>query len=145
MSRIILGFILLMLMGDSSVTAERTNQLLTATEVFNPRSRRAALGEKVLEGNIIVGAGLSQSQVSHYNERTNRCLTIQTADHAFDYVNRVLYDGQTNEMLASAWQQKGKLSGMVFDKQHKATTLENSGFDDANAYIDDMMADDRKY
>jgi hypothetical protein len=52
----------------------------------------AALGDKVLEGNIIVGTGLSQSQVSHYNERTNRCyveLTIQTADHAFDYVNRV--------------------------------------------------------
>jgi hypothetical protein len=34
MSRIILGFILLMLMGDPSVTAERTNQLLTATELI---------------------------------------------------------------------------------------------------------------
>jgi hypothetical protein len=31
-------------------------------------------------------------------------LTIQTAHSAFDYVNRVLYDGQTNEVLASAWQ-----------------------------------------
>jgi hypothetical protein len=146
MARIILGIITLMLAGDPCVAAEKTNQLPTATEVFNLRSRCAALGEKLLEGNII-GTGLSQYQISHYNARTNRCyveLSIQTAETAFDYVNRVLYDGQTNEVLASAWQKKGKLSGMVFDKEHKITTLENSGFDDANSYIDDMMADDRK-
>jgi hypothetical protein len=85
------------------------------------------------------------------NRRTNRCyveLTTQDADLSRTigqhYINRVLYDGQTKEMLAFARIEKGKKVGMVFDKQHRTTNLDNAGWDDANAYIDTMMADDRK-
>jgi hypothetical protein len=118
--------------------------------VFNLRSKCAALGDRLLEETTI-GIALTKSQVSHYEPRTNRCyveLTIQTADLSKPidqhYHHRVLYDGQTKEMLASAQIERGKKSGMVFDKQHRATSLANAGWDDAGAYIDAMMADDRK-
>jgi hypothetical protein len=93
---------------SSAVAQQRTHQLPTATEVFNLRSRCVALGDQILEANTI-GSALTQSQVSHYEPRTNRCyveLTIQTADlskpTSQHYMNRVLYDGQTKEMLAVA-------------------------------------------
>ncbi len=133
---------------SKSSSTERTNQLPTATQVFHLRSECAALGQKILNGNV-VGSALSQSQVSHYDPRTNRCyveLTIQTADTTkpLDYLNRVLYDGQTGEMLAVARLQKGEKWGMVYDKQHQTTTSKNVFYDDASAFIDNMMADDRK-
>jgi len=73
-------------------------------------------------------------------------LTVQTGDTnvALDYLSRILYDGQTGEMLAFARREKGKKSGMVFDKQHQVTTDNNAFYDDASAFIDKMMADDRK-
>ena len=130
------------------VAEERGHQLPTATEVFQLRSACADLGQKLLEENV-VGSALAQDQISHYNPRTNRCyveVTINTADltKPMNYFHRVLYDGQTSEMLASAQMRKGSKSGMVFDKQHLTTTLENAGWDDASEYIDAMMADDRK-
>ena len=33
---------------------------------------------------------------------------------------------------------------MVFDREHRKTTDENLGWDDANSYIDDMMLDKRR-
>ena len=68
-------------------------------------------------------------------------ITVQTADVAKppQLLARYLYDGQTREMLAYAKQEKGKWEGMVFDRQHQST-----GWDEANAYINKMMADDRK-
>jgi hypothetical protein len=105
------------------------------------------LGDKILEENIIVGSALSQSQVSHYDPRTNRCyveLTVQTVGKPMDYQNRVIYDGRTNEMLAFARIENGRKSGMVFDKQPKSSNLENDGWDHASEYIDQMMAKDRK-
>jgi hypothetical protein len=138
------------LTAASAVAQQQTQRLPTATEVFNLRSKCAALGDRLLEETTI-GIALTKSQVSHYEPRTNRCyveLTIQTADLSKPidqhYHHRVLYDGQTKEMLASAQIERGKKSGMVFDKQHRATTLTNAGWDDAGAYIDAMMADDRK-
>jgi len=106
-------------------STDRTNRLPSATEVFHLRSECVALGQKILDGNV-VGSALSHSQVSHYDPRTNRCyveLTIQTADTTkpLDYLNRVLYDGQTGEMLAVARLEKGKKWGMVFDRQHQIT------------------------
>jgi len=121
----------------------------TATEIFHLRSECAALGEKILENNV-VGSALAQSQVSHYEPRTNRCyveLTVQTADltKPQDTMDRFLYDGQTGEMLAVARIGKGKRHGMVYDKQHEPDYSTNdAGFGEASAYIDDRMADDRK-
>jgi hypothetical protein len=57
---------------------------------------------------------------------------------------RNLFDGQTKELLAFANIERGKKAGMVFDRQHRSTSLANAGWDDASAYIDGQMADDRK-
>jgi hypothetical protein len=130
-----------------TVAQQRTQQLPTATEVFNLRGRCAALGDRILNNNVI-GSALSQSQISHYEPRTNRCyveLTVQTADTTvpMQYLSRTLYDGQTNEMLAWSRLERGKKGGMVFDRQHQTTSMDNAGWDDANDYINEKMADDR--
>lgn len=120
----------------------------TATEVFHLRSECAILGEKILSENVI-GPALYQSQASHYDPQTNRCyveLTVQTADvtKRRELFHRYLFDGQTGEMLAVAQIEKGEKSGMVFDRQHRTTTLEAAGWNDASNYIDTLMADDRQ-
>ena len=96
-----------------------------------------------------IGPALSKSQVTRFDPATSHCyveLIMQTADATkpLDYLNRVLFDGQTNEMLAYATLKDGKKFGMVFDKQHRTTTWDNAFWDDASAYIDEMMLEDRK-
>ena len=50
-----------------------------------------------------------------------------------------------DDLLAFAHITNGKKNGIVFDHQnHQTTTDANLGWDDANAYIDEMMADKRK-
>jgi hypothetical protein len=102
----------------------------------------------MLEENT-VGIALTQSQVSHYEPRTNRCyiaITVQTANMNVTsaLIRRSLYDGQTKELLAWTSWERGRKAGMVYDKQHKMTTWANGGWDDADAYIEGMMADDRR-
>jgi hypothetical protein len=150
LASILVPFVSGPLIGPFAATAAEQGFLPpTAAEVFQLRSLCARLGQTILEGNVI-GSALAQEQVSHYDPRTNRCyveLTVHTADlrRSDDYVNRVLYDGQTEEMLAFTKIEKGnKKAGMVFDKQHGIGDLKNAGWDDASAYIDKMMADDRK-
>jgi hypothetical protein len=107
------------------------------------------LGQKILDDNL-VGSALMQEQSSHYNSRTNRCY-VELIVHAADLTrytehpyHRILFDGQTKEILAtSEIKVGGKKWCIVYDKNHRTTTLENAGFDDTNAYIDQMMADDR--
>ena len=116
-----------------------TQKLPSATEVFNLRSECAKLGDKLLSENT-VGRALSQSQISHYNPRTNRChveLTVQTADQTrpLDVMSKYLFDGQTGEMLAYAKVEKGTQSGMAFNKV-------GMGFDEAVKYIDQTMNDE---
>jgi cAMP phosphodiesterase len=144
----IVVIILIQIVGSvySAAAQQGTYQLPTATEIFNLRSRCIALGDQILE-SISIGAALTQSQVSHYEPRTNRCyveLTIRANLNIMDYLERTLYDGQTREILAFAKIEKGRKSGIVFDKQHKTKNLDNEGFDDASAYIDEVMADGRK-
>ena len=109
---------------------------LTATEVFHLRSECAALGKKILDSSL-VGPALYQSQVSHYEPRTNRCyveLTIQTADpHRFnDHFGRYLYDGQTGELLASTQSKKGVKT--AFDKDAGLTNFERRLSEDRQAH-----------
>jgi hypothetical protein len=134
--------------GDKSTPAPNTQsipltyQLPTASEVFRLRSECAHLGEKILEDNY-VGPSLSQSQVSNYNERTNRCyveLTIQTAGSTKAlYIHSVLYDGQTRELLAHALVQKDERSGMIFARGEAQDPGNDAGFSSTHAYIDRMM------
>ena len=117
----------------------------------NRRSRCAELGEKIMVDNAI-GVTLTQSQLSHYDPRTNRCyveLTVQTIDRTGPKAAyyRYLIDGQTKEHLAFASENKGIKSGTVFDKQYnrgKTSVFDvNIGWDYANSYIDQKMAEDR--
>ena len=110
-----------------------------AKELFELRSKCAALGEKILENNII-GSTLTHSQVSHYDTKTGRCyveLTVQNADLSkpMTIFSRYLIDGQTEEQLAFQTIKDGKKSGMIFKKGIY-------GFDDAGEYIDKMMKDE---
>jgi len=120
-------------------SAAPTHQLPTATEVFNLRSKCAKLGQQILDNNVI-GSALTQSVVSNYNEKTDRCyveLTVQTADltQSNQIMEQYLFDGQTKEMLAVAKDDKGVKSGIVFKE---AGIL---GFDAVNNYISKKMAD----
>jgi hypothetical protein len=136
----------LLVLGSIFLTAAAVAQS-GEQQLLTKRLECAELGEKIAEENIIVGPAVTQSQVLRYNPRTNRCyveLIVQAADKPTDYQHRVLYDGQTNEMLAFAEIHNGKKGGKVFDQQHRTTNLDNAGWDDASEYIDQMMAEDRK-
>src|SRR5437867_1255485 len=101
------------LLSWSAAYAQPYFQPPTATELFNLRSRCAALGEKFLE-QLSVGSGLTQYATSRYDPRTNHCygdvVTQSTADGS--YSNRSLYDLQTGEVLAFATIRKGERAGM---------------------------------
>ena len=55
------------------------------------------------------------------------------------YSNRSLYDLQTDDLLAFAKTEMGKQAGIVFGR-HPA---DDTGFSDANEYIDKVMQEDR--
>jgi hypothetical protein len=109
--------------------------------------RCATSGEEILADNVI-RAAVYQEQFSHYSPRTGRCcvemrVEVLGSDEDADRVGRFLYDGQTKELLAFAETKNGKKSGRVFDPNHRTTTFENGGWDDASDYIYRMMAEDR--
>lgn len=107
----------------------------------------AASGQQILASNT-VRAAVYQEQFSRYSLRRGRCyvemrVEIMASGGEADRFGRYLYDGDTKELLAFAQIEGGKKSGRVFDLDHRTTTFENSGWDDASAYIYQMMADDR--
>jgi len=154
MKTILLFAVLVMLPGcqqpstPKAVVDEPAFRKPTATEIFNLRSRCADFGEKIMAENII-GIALAQEQVSHYDPKSNRCyveLTVHTADltkHVDYYFFRVLYDGQTREMLASSLTEKGVKRGFVLGSFSDGVGFD-AAFDAANTKIDALMADDRK-
>ena len=119
-----------------SIAAQRQ---ASVTEVFHLRSECADLGVKILRNNP-AEIGLTASQVSHYNPKTNRCyveLTMHpTNPTAAPYVlERFLFEGQTGELLAHATINGKKLSGIVF----KRNIFDWQG---SNSYIDEIMRDE---
>jgi len=117
----------------------------TAKEIFELRSACADLGQKILDDDVH-SPELYVEQVSHYNPSTNRCYVEVTSSYSGKEIRRYLYDGQTKEMLASTtWKGWGNRGGMVFDKQHPYSPqrADDGGYDDADNYINTMMADDR--
>ncbi len=145
--KLALLFIVLMLFcgcqppSKARPTVETSFATPTATEVFNLRSKCAEFGEKILDGNII-GLALTQTQVSHYHPKTNRCyveLTVNMADLSKyeDYYARHLYDGQTGELLASVQRKKGVKTAFVKDSPN------TFDWDAAIIKIDTLMTDGR--
>jgi hypothetical protein len=104
----------------AKLEARAKTSAATATEVFNLRSRCAELGQKIMESNII-GPALTQTQVSHYDPRSNRCyslLDVSTADLSTpeekEFRSSYLYDAQTEEMLAFTKIHGGKKLAHIF-------------------------------
>ena len=126
----------------------------TASEVFDLRSKCAALGQKIMQDNII-GPALAQDVVTHYNPRTNRCYVKLEVYSAYLSTPRdkliddlYLFDGQTNEVLARASADGSQKSAYIADglevtKPERPTGV-LANYDDALALINMYMADDRK-
>ena len=131
---------LLLFCWSAAAYAQPSFQPPTATELFNLRSRCAALGDKFLDG-FFVTSGLTKSITSRYDPRTNHCygeLVIQNGSHEF-YYDRTLYDLQTEELLASATINKGKKVGLGGSGELRG----DLGFSAASEYIDKIIKEDR--
>jgi len=118
----------------------------TATELFNLRSRCAALGNKFLDDDPLVGrSSLTKTIISHYDPRTNHCYgdeVTQNVANPDSYFNRFLFDLQTGEMLAFARRTaKEKQNGIVVGGP--LDMRDDHGFSAANEYIDKLMQEDR--
>jgi hypothetical protein len=130
-----------------------SNRLPTATEVFDLRSKCAAMGEKIMEDNVI-GPALGQEQVSHYSPTSNRCyvkLEVHTGDLSTPLdkfvTHTYLYDGQTKELLASTSITGNSKTGMFFEDMGIRKMDPNPSFptfDEVDAIINKFMAEDRK-
>lgn len=127
------------------------NRLPTATEVFDLRSRCAALGDRILSENRI-GPALTQDQVSHYNPGTNHCyvkLEVSTADLRTPQERFIrdeyLYDGQTKELLADAYWEGNQKSAMIFSASLKKLVDSSvPTYQETDDLIDQFLAEDRK-
>jgi hypothetical protein len=93
----------------------------SASELFDLESKCNAMGQKILENNVI-GSALTQSQLSHYNSADNRCyvlLNVSTSNlqTPMDQITSdyFLKDGQTGDILATRYCKGSSCTAMVFD------------------------------
>lgn len=122
---------------DEQDSSKSNFQPPTATEVFNLRTECAKLGEKILSENH-VGIPLTQSQVSKYDLKSNRCfveLFVSSIPTEKLYTSYALYDGQTGEMIAFATDEMGK-------KKFGSFKVFKKSYEDTLDYIYDVMSDD---
>jgi hypothetical protein len=133
-------------------TQPAPNQLSTATEVFDLRSKCTALGEKIMSGNVI-GNSLTQDQISRYNPETNHCyvkLEVSTADLSTPQDRFVrddfLYDGQTKELLATASWEGNRKSAEVFSESLQRFVHDSTlpSYDETVSLMDKFVAEERK-
>jgi len=144
----VLGAPLCLSVVAATAAADGVRQLPPGPAGFQLHSTCDALGQRILEVNVVRSA-LYQEQFARYSPSTNRCyveMRVQTGDqdHHTERFGRYLYDGATRELLAFAQIQSGKKSGRVYDLQHRTTSFENAGWDDASEYISVKMMDDRR-
>jgi hypothetical protein len=106
-----------------------------------------ALNRSVEAGREII----SEFHSSRYDAKNNRCYMESYVRQKFgrkkenELEQRQIYDAQTDDLLAFAKIENGKKVGMVFDREHPTKLLgQDLGWDDANAYIDEMMLDRRR-
>jgi hypothetical protein len=100
---------------------------LTATEIFNLRSKCAELVDKQAQILGLVGIALTSEVVSHYNPDTNRCYaeTVTTKNFSFtekkplpdNYLTTSLHDAQTKKLMMSAQQEGDKRVGYDYTSQ----------------------------
>ena len=139
------------LFTSCDTTLQSRNQA-SAVEIFRLRSECAALGEKILERDI-VGPALTHSQLSKYDSTSNRCyvnLTVSSADVArFETSSEYLYDGQTGEMIAWKTLRGDKRTGSILATGLIPLSRRTDGtyqfsYDNASALIGALMKEDRQ-
>ncbi len=130
----------------------------TATEVFNLRLKCKEMADKKAGEQYEIDAALGargpeiilQWHKSKYDPKFNRCYIEQFRHVKVGMRKEIesqmhsLMDLLTDDMLAFAKIENGKKVGMVFDPGHRPTRDTNLGWDDANAYIDEMMLEQRR-
>jgi hypothetical protein len=128
------------------------NRLPSASEVFDLRSKCAALGEKLLAENA-VGSALDQDQVSRYSPETNHCYVkievyssvLTTPPDSF-VTRKYLYDGQTGELLATTAKKGSVESANVLSEALKKFVQDpiQPSFEETNVLIDKFVSEERK-
>jgi hypothetical protein len=84
---------------------------------------------------------------SRYDAKANRCYGDFHWKQKFrtgplkDREMRSLYDMQTDDLVAFNKNESGKKVGLVFDHSHQSTMGSNLGWDDADAYMNEMIED----
>jgi hypothetical protein len=126
------------------------------TELLKRRSTCAQLGQRLADqlGQRLAdeypatASRSGQLEVYRYDPVTGHCYVEIDTHGASGEFSRSLFDGQTGEVLADTRSKNGeKIVGAVFDPQHKHVdpkAANSYGYDDANAYIDKIMAEDRE-
>jgi hypothetical protein len=107
----------------------------TGSELLKLRAACAETGKRFLLGAVIVPP-LTKTQTTYYDAKSNRCYVDLTV-RGPDYINRNLFDGQSNELLAIARIETSKKIGMIIDGEHGS--LKSAPWDAATAYIDAKM------
>jgi hypothetical protein len=127
------------------------------TELLKLRSTCAQLGQRLADEYPAIGSPdeysakgsrWGQLEVYRYDPASGHCYVEIDTHGASGEFSRSLFDGQTGEVLADTRSKNGeKIVGAVFDPQHKHVdpkAANSYGYDDANAYIDKIMAEDRE-
>ena len=129
------------------MAAEASNMRIQCKKMADEKAERLWLLNPYLRQQPEVIRRLANAK---YDAKNDRCY-IEIFDHhkaggqrVFDLQQRQIYDAQKDDLLAFAKIQKGKKVGMVFDPTHRSTMGNDLGWQDANSYIDRMMADPRK-
>jgi hypothetical protein len=131
----------------------------TATEAFNLRIRCKQMADQKANDLNAVDAQqgwevVQLSSSSRYDPINNRCyihIYHHTRIPGYEDVIRLLYDAQTNDLLADASIRSGpswsKKDGSIWDESYKGQRLfkdDDANWEGAVTYMDEMMADPRK-
>lgn len=122
----------------------------TATEAFNLRIVCQLMADKKAEekANFVAldkdTKTIFAYHASRYDPKANRCyveLQGRYEKRGHDSAIREVYDGQIDNLLAATINDDNEKRGMVFDQDHKMTDDKKQSYDDADAYMNVMMAD----
>jgi hypothetical protein len=101
----------------------------------------------------IIGSNLTQDQISRYNPETNHCyvkLEVSTADLSTPQEKFIrdefLYDGQTKELLATAYRDGNRKSAEIFSESLMRLVHDQAlpSYDETDSLMDKFVAEERK-
>ena len=124
---------------------------LTASEVFNLRTKCVELVDKQAQVLGMVGVALTSEVSSHYNPDTNRCYAevVVTKNFSYNYKEHpipdnyrstAVYDAQTKQLLVIADQEGDKSHANDFTNKTESFT----SYDQGRAQVSQLMQDDEQ-